>query len=197
MQRATDIAQNALEGSKMRLPGIMHKETDLLDGICKIRTSEGQPLKSSCKATIILRVLDGRPICWQLRINVDRGGARLALSHACALQKVHHVLALREEQASATALHMHPQEVMELTEVLHSELRLQRSDGALKESDRRGREHNVIDVEQQVDHIIAATEDEQGCVRLGLRESQGWCAEGVRQKRPYAANRLYQARGAC
>jgi len=68
---------------------------------------------------------------------------------------------------------MHPQEVMELTEVLHSELRLQRSDGVLKESDRRGREHNVIDVEQQVDHMLAATEDEQGCVRLGLRESQG------------------------
>jgi len=62
---------------------------------------------------------------------------------------------------------------MELTEVLHGELRLQRSDGALKESSRRGREHNVVDVEQQVDHIIAATEDEQGGVRLGLRESQG------------------------
>ena len=79
MQRATDIAQNALEGSKMQLPGIMHEETDLLDGICKIGTSEGQPLKSSCEAAIIRRIQDGRPICWQLRINVDRGGARLAL----------------------------------------------------------------------------------------------------------------------
>jgi len=97
MQRATDIAQDTLEGSKMRLTGIMHEETDLLDSICKIRTGEGQPLKNSCKATIILRVLDGRPICWQLRINVDRGGARLALNHACALQEVHHVLALRKE----------------------------------------------------------------------------------------------------
>ena len=48
---------------------------------------------------------------------------------------------------------------MELTEVLHGELRLQQSDGALKESSRRGREHNVVDVEQQVDHIIAAMED--------------------------------------
>jgi hypothetical protein len=63
MQRATYIAQNALEGSKMRLPRIMHEETDLLNGICEIRTGEGQPLKSSCEAAIIRRILDGRPIC--------------------------------------------------------------------------------------------------------------------------------------
>jgi len=41
MQCATDIAQNALEGSKMRLPRILHEETDQLDGICEIRTGEG------------------------------------------------------------------------------------------------------------------------------------------------------------
>ena len=95
-----------------------------------------------------------------LFVMLQNTNTRLALSHACALQKVHHVLALREEQAIAAPLHMHPQEVMELTEVLHSELRLQRSDGALKESDRGGHEHNVVDVEQQVDRIIAAMEDE-------------------------------------
>jgi len=103
MQRATDIAQNALEGSKMRLPRILHEETDQLDGICEIRTGEGQLLKSSSEAAIIRRILDGRPICWQLRINVDRSSAWLALSHACALQKIHHILALRKEQASAMA----------------------------------------------------------------------------------------------
>ena len=59
-----------------------------------------------------------------LFVMLQNTNTRLALSHACALQKVHHVLALREEQAIAAPLHMHPQEVMELTKLLHGELKL-------------------------------------------------------------------------
>jgi hypothetical protein len=51
-----------------------------------------------------------------------------------------------KEQTSATPLNMHPQKVMELTEILHNELKLQRSDGTLKEFDRRGCEHYVVDI---------------------------------------------------
>jgi hypothetical protein len=35
------------------------------------------------------------------------------------------------------------------------------------------REHNVVDVEQEVDGVVAAPVDEQGRVRLGLDEADG------------------------
>jgi hypothetical protein len=60
------------------------------------------------------------------------------------------------------ALDMHAQEVMELSQVLHGELRLHRSDGALKELGRRSCEDYVIDIQQQVDQVITSPEDEQG-----------------------------------
>jgi hypothetical protein len=39
-QGALDIAQDALDKCKMRLPWVMHKQTDLLDSIGDIRMSE-------------------------------------------------------------------------------------------------------------------------------------------------------------
>jgi hypothetical protein len=40
------------------------------------------------------------------------------------------------------------------------------------------REHNVVDVEQEVDSVVAAPVDEQGRVRLGLNEADGGQVRG-------------------
>jgi hypothetical protein len=44
MQGAANIAQNALQGSKVRLPWVMHVETKLLNCIGEIRSSKGEIL---------------------------------------------------------------------------------------------------------------------------------------------------------
>jgi len=124
----------------------MHEETDLLNCIGDIRPSEGEPLQCSRKAAIIRGILDRWSVGRQLRVDVDRSGGRLALSHPGALQKLQHILALRENQRTM-ALNMHAQEVMELSQVLHGELRLHRSDGALKELGRRSCEDYVVDIQ--------------------------------------------------
>ena len=41
---ATDVAEETLQRSKVRLPGIMHVKTYLMDGIGEIRPGEGQVL---------------------------------------------------------------------------------------------------------------------------------------------------------
>jgi hypothetical protein len=41
---ALEIAKNMLHEGKVRLSGIMHEETDLLDNICNIWPSEGEIL---------------------------------------------------------------------------------------------------------------------------------------------------------
>ncbi len=44
VKRATDIPENTFESSKVRIPGIMHVETYLLNNIGDIRLCEGQLL---------------------------------------------------------------------------------------------------------------------------------------------------------
>jgi len=44
---ATDVAEETLQCSKVRLPGIMHVKTDLLNGIGEIRPGEGQVLQGT------------------------------------------------------------------------------------------------------------------------------------------------------
>jgi hypothetical protein len=41
---ALEIVKNTLHEGKVRLPGIMHEETDLLDSIRNIRSSEDEVL---------------------------------------------------------------------------------------------------------------------------------------------------------
>jgi hypothetical protein len=63
--------------------------------------------------------------------------------------------------------------VVERTEVLHCELLLESRSGTLEKLRARGGEDDVVDVEQQVSSVGAATVDKQRGVRLGLHEAQG------------------------
>ena len=79
---ATDIPEETLQRSKVRLPGIMHVKTDLLNGIGEIRPGEGQVLQGTGETPVGSRISHGIiQISRQLRLSVDRSGTWLAISH--------------------------------------------------------------------------------------------------------------------
>ena len=78
---ATDVPEETLQRSKVRLPGIMHVKTDLLNGIGEIRSGEGQVLQSASQTPVGSRISHRiTQISRQLRLSVDRSGAGLAIS---------------------------------------------------------------------------------------------------------------------
>jgi len=85
----------------------------------------------------------------------------LAVSHASAIEDINHVLALGKKQTIASVLHLHAQEVLKLTQILHGKLLLQSRDRAAKELSRRSSEDNIIHVEEKIDSVGAATKDKQ------------------------------------
>lgn len=76
-------------------------------------------------------------------------------------------------------------QVVQLTQVLHRELPLEGGDDALQKVMGRGREDDVVDIEEELCCVQAATKDEQGGVHLGLDKA---CESRK------VAKRLYQAR---
>jgi hypothetical protein len=96
-QYALHITQDALDKCKMWLPRIMHEQTDLLNSICKIRTSQGEVLQSSSK-TPVLRGIDHRcTICGrQLGLRIHWRRYRMAITHTSTLKKVQGILSLRQ-----------------------------------------------------------------------------------------------------
>ena len=134
MQCASNVAQDTLQDSKVRLTRIMHVQANLLNGISDIRPGEGEVLQSTGETPEVGGILNRWTISRQLGVGVHRSRARLALGRTCAAQNVKHVLPLREKKSGATPLYMHPQEVMEFPQILHAELLLQGLNGALEDS---------------------------------------------------------------
>jgi hypothetical protein len=56
-------------------------------------------------------------------------------------------------------------------QALHHKLLLKAGDDATQEPMGGGGEHNIVDVEEEVHSVRAATEEEQGRVRLGFDEA--------------------------
>jgi hypothetical protein len=158
----------------MRLPRGVHMQAHLLDGVGDVRPGEGEVLERTGQAPVGRRISDWGPIVLgELRLSVDRRGAGLAVGHASPLQYVDGVLALMEEETLGLALGGDAEEVVEGSQFLHRELPLQGDDRALKKVSGGCREHNVVDVEQKEDGVVAASLDEEGRVRLGLDEADG------------------------
>ena len=161
---ATDVAEETLQCSKVRLPGIMHVKTDLLNGIGEIRPGESEVLQSASQTPVGSRISHRiTQISRQLRLSVDRSGAGLAISHPSPLQNIECILSLVKEKARRARLNSDAQEVVELTKILQSELLLRRGDDALKQLLTGGREHNVIDIEQQICSLSPTAVDEETC----------------------------------
>ena len=91
-----------------------------------------------------------------------------------------------KEKTRRARLNSDAQEVVELTEILHSELLLQRDD-TLKQLLTGGYEHNVINIEQQICSLSPTAVDEE---TSDLASVNPKVSKNV-------ANREYQARGAC
>ena len=81
-------------------------------------------------------------------MSVDRGAARLAVSHTSSLKHIQGVLPLRKKEARRTLLYCHTQEVMEDTKILHGEFLLESRDDATKKVQTGGSENNIIDIQQ-------------------------------------------------
>jgi hypothetical protein len=56
VDRAAEVAEEALESSEVRLPGIMHVKTDLLNCIGDVRPGEGEVLKGTSKTPVCSRI---------------------------------------------------------------------------------------------------------------------------------------------
>jgi hypothetical protein len=52
VDRAAEVAEESLESSEVRLAGIMHVKTDLLNDISDVRPGEGEVLKGTSKTPI-------------------------------------------------------------------------------------------------------------------------------------------------
>src|SRR6185369_9666786 len=151
----------------------MHMETALLTSIGEVRPSEGEVLQSVGQTPVGSRISHRiTQISRQLRLSVDRSGAGLAISHPSPLQNIECVLPLVKEKTRRARLNSDAQEVVELTQILHSKLLLQRGDDTLKQLLTGGCEHNVIDIEQQICSLIPTAVNEERRVGLGLGESQ-------------------------
>ena len=113
---AMDVAEETLQCSKVRLSGIMHVKTDLLNGIGEIRPGEGEVLQGTGEAAVGSRISHGNTqISRQLRLSFERSGAWLAISHPSPLHNVECILPLVKEQARRASLNSNAQEVVELT----------------------------------------------------------------------------------
>jgi hypothetical protein len=64
-----------------------------------------------------------------------------------------------------------PQKVVKRDEVLHDEFLLESRYGVPQKHCARCGEYNIINIKQQIYHIDATVEDEQGGVRLGLNKT--------------------------
>jgi hypothetical protein len=118
----------------MTFSRVVHVEADLLDGICNVWPGEGQVLESPCEAAVCCRICNRGAIRGRdLGTSVDRGGTRLAITHAIAGDDVQSVLPLREKEGVALLLNVHAEEVMKWTKILHSKCLFQSLNNTVEE----------------------------------------------------------------
>ena len=85
----------ALHGRQMRLPGVVHMQTDLLHDIGDVGPCEGQVLQRPGDASELRGIPNRRSgVSGQLCLQVHRSRARLAISHDRTLEDVERVGAL-------------------------------------------------------------------------------------------------------
>jgi hypothetical protein len=154
-ESALQIAQDPLEQRQVGLARVVHEETHLLNGVGQVWSGQGDVLEGAGDAPIYGWISNGSTISGgELGVSVDRGRCRVTLSHASALEKLNGVLSLRQEDPVGGARDGDVEDVMEVPKVCHGELRVKKSDEALKKIRRRGGEDDVVDVEEQVGETL-------------------------------------------
>jgi hypothetical protein len=117
----------------MRLVRVVHEETHLLNGVGEVWTSQREVLESTSEAAVLGSILHRSAVrSRELGASVHRSRCRVTLGHAGALEQIHSVLALGEEEAARGPCDRDPEEVMEIPEIFHGELGLKDLGDALK-----------------------------------------------------------------
>jgi hypothetical protein len=127
------IVHDALHDRQMRLPRVVHVQTDLLHGVSDVGSCEYQVLESSCNAPEQRGVLNGRPrVPCQLHLEVDWSRAQLTVRHDRMFEDVKHVGTLMEEQTIRMTLVGDAEKVVKRHEVIHGEFLLKSENGTMQ-----------------------------------------------------------------
>jgi hypothetical protein len=95
-----------LHYGEVRLPGIMHMKTNLLDGIGDVRASERQVLEGLGEDLELSQISNRRPGSGRdLGLRVHGHRYQLAIHHACALKDIESKLVLSDEQSICLMLY--------------------------------------------------------------------------------------------
>jgi hypothetical protein len=101
--------QNVFHGSEVGLPGVMHVEADLLDGVGDVRVGECQVLEGPSKAPELSWISNRRPrLSGDLGMCVHGRRNRLAVHHVSTLKDIKSKLALSEEELVRLMLYKDP-----------------------------------------------------------------------------------------
>src|SRR4051812_6294784 len=95
---------------------------------------------------------------------------RIAIKHPCTLEKLAGVLLLMKKEPVRTPDNLDAEEVVERAEVLQRELSTKTVGEPSKKISGGCRQDDVIDVQQQVGHVVASLVDEQR--RIGTRGAE-------------------------
>jgi hypothetical protein len=88
------------------------------------------------------------------------GRAGFIVAHAVSVEYVQSVLPLGEKQRVLVVLNSHTEEEVKWTKVLHSKFLFQGSNDSVEKLSGGSSEHNIINVEEQIDCFLATTENE-------------------------------------
>jgi hypothetical protein len=122
---ASEVAEEALEGSEVRLLRIMHMKAQLLNCISDVRPSEGEVLESTRETLVHCGIRHLVPVgLRQLALRVNWSGAGVAIGHPSSLKDVKSVLPLVKKKSSRIRCNYDPKEVVEHTQILHSKFLL-------------------------------------------------------------------------
>jgi hypothetical protein len=133
----------------MAVTWIVHKETDLLNGMGEIRSGEGEVLESSSQAAVFGRIRDaGAVSAGKFGFGVEWGSNGVAVQHVGALQQFERILLLREEETGGGPMHIDPQEMVYVPEIRHVKLAVKRLNDVVKSGGGAGGKYDVIDIQQ-------------------------------------------------
>jgi hypothetical protein len=174
VQGASQIAQDALHRGEVRLSGIMHMKTNLLDSVDEVEAGERQVLEGLGEAPELSQISNRRPRSGgDFDLHVYGRQDQLVVHHASTLKDIESELVLSEEESIRLMLYGDPQKIMKRAKVLHGEFPLESRYCVLQERCARYGEYNIINIKQQVYRVGAMVKDEQGVIGLGLNKSQG------------------------
>lgn len=144
----------------------------LLNRVCDVRPCYCEILECSRHAAVQGAILDQYTvIAGELRIRVSRCGHGLAICHPWSLEEVDGVRGLGELKPHCCSLDVNTQEVTDRPHVLQCKGRAKIGDDVLQQGHARRGEDHVIDIVQEIRHVVALPEDKEGGVCSGLLES--------------------------